>query len=93
MPTETTDTTPDTTPRPYTTMRERCQTTGRVTKLRVRIMETGLPQYKIAAKAGIHPSRVSEYASGTRMLGSKHLAMLCAALDKKPGDILGYYEV
>jgi hypothetical protein len=37
-----------------------------VTKIRLRLLEDGRPQYKIAAEVGCSPARLSEYATGKR---------------------------
>lgn len=66
--------------------------TAPVTKLRLRILETGGPAYMVAARAGFSPSRMSEYILGRRKIPFKHLVPLCEVLQCDPDDIVGMVE-
>lgn len=65
---------------------------ARVTKLRIRILETGGPGYIIAQRAGFQPSRLSEYVLGKKAIPTKHLVRLCQVLQCDPDDIIGWAE-
>lgn len=60
-----------------------------VTKLRLRVLETGGPAYIVAARAGFSPSRMSEYVLGRREIPAKHLVPLCEVLQCDPEDVVG----
>lgn len=61
-----------------------------VSKLRMRILEEGGPAYIIAARAGISPSRVSEYTLGRRRIPPHHVVALCRVLKCNPDELLGF---
>lgn len=63
-----------------------------VTKLRLRILETGGPAYMVAARCGFSPSRMSEYILGHKEIPVKHLVKLCEVLDCDPDDVVGWAE-
>lgn len=68
------------------------EVTAPVTKLRIRILETGGPAYIIAARCGFSPSRMSEYTMGTKAIPFKHLVALCKVLRCDPEDVVGWTE-
>ena len=62
----------------------------RTSKLQARLMWTeNRPNYMIAAKIGVAPSRLSEYASGKRPIPAHHLLAMCEVMRCSPDDILG----
>jgi Helix-turn-helix len=63
-----------------------------VTKLRLRILEDGRPQYVIAAASGLPPPRISEYALGKRVIPPHHLIELVRVFGCDPVDIVGFVE-
>lgn len=63
-----------------------------VTKLRMRVLETGGPAYMIAARAGFSASRMSEYVLGHKDIPVKHLVKLCEVLRCDPDDVVGWAE-
>lgn len=60
-----------------------------LSKLRLKCMEMGGPQYMIAALAGMSPSRLSEYILGHRDIPQHHLVGLCRVFQCEPDDIIG----
>lgn len=67
--------------------------TDRVTKLRLRLMEDGRPQYQIANELGCPPSRLSEYALGNRPIPSTRIYDFCALFSCNPDELLGYADI
>lgn len=65
---------------------------AKITKLRLRILETGGPAYMVAARCGFSPSRMSEYILGRREIPVKHLVPLCDVLKCEPEDVVGWVE-
>lgn|SRR5215471_223236 len=65
------------------------QDNGHVTKLRLALMHSGLPQYMVAAQSGMPPSRVSEYALGKKSIPAHHLMALASVLRVNPVDLIG----
>lgn len=61
----------------------------KVTKLRLKLLEIGGPQYLVAARCGFSPSRMSEYALG-KPIPPKHMIALCSVLSCAPEDITGW---
>lgn len=61
----------------------------KLSKLRVKILESNMPQYMVGAFANIHHSRMSEYCLMQRPIKDDHLLALCEVLDCDPQDILG----
>lgn len=66
------------------------ETNAPITKLRLRILETGGPAYMVAARAGFSASRMSEYVLGHKPIPPKHLVALCQVLRCDPDDIVGW---
>lgn len=64
-----------------------------VTKLRLALLKCGAPQYMIAARAGMPPSRVSEYALGHKPIPTHHLLALARVLQRNPADLVGEADV
>jgi hypothetical protein len=61
-----------------------------ITKMRMRLLEDGRPQYRIAADLGVPPSRISEYALGRRAIPTKLLYDFVRLWGCGIDDILGY---
>lgn len=61
-----------------------------VTKMRIRLLEDGRPQYQIAADLGIPPSRLSEYALGSRNIPTHRIYDFVRLWGCGVEDILGY---
>lgn len=61
-----------------------------VTKIRIRMLEDGRPQYVIAAEVGVAPSRVSEYAMGKRQIPPRLIYNFCRVFQCNVEDLLGY---
>lgn len=64
-------------------------TIRKLSKLRLKILETDTPQYIIGSMAGIHHSRMSEYCLLQKPIPPHHLVALCEVLDCEPTDIIG----
>lgn len=60
-----------------------------MSKLRLKLLEVGGPQYIIAARAGMAPSRLSQYVLLQKEIPLHHLAGLCRVLECEPEDIVG----
>ena len=63
-----------------------------LSKLKLKCMEQGGPQYMIAALAGLSPSRLSEYVLLQKEIPGHHLVALCRVLGCEPEDIMGVAE-
>lgn len=63
-----------------------------VTKMRMRLMEDGRPQYVIAEDLGIPPSRLSEYALGQRPIPTHRIYDFVRLWGCGVEDILGYED-
>jgi len=63
-----------------------------ISKLRLRCLEIGGPQYMIAARAGMPPSRLSEYILLQKDIPAHHVVALCRVLECEPEDIIGEAE-
>jgi DNA-binding Xre family transcriptional regulator len=63
-----------------------------VTKMRLRLLDDGRPQYMIAAEVGVSPARISEYAMGKRQIPTRHIYRLCEVLHCNVDDLLGYSD-
>jgi DNA-binding Xre family transcriptional regulator len=66
--------------------------TERLTRLKIKLLEDDEPQYLIAARCGIHPSRLSMYALGQCRIPVKHVRALCKYFKCAQKDILGWDE-
>lgn len=64
-----------------------------VTKIRLRMLEDGRPQYVIAADVGVSPARLSEYALGKRPIPPHRIYEFMRLWDCSVTDILGYEDV
>ena len=64
-----------------------------ISKLRLKLLEVGGPQYMIAARAGMAPSRLSEYVLLQKDIPFHHLVSLCRVLNCEPDDITGPTEL
>ena len=51
------------------------------------------PNYLVAARMGIHPTRLSEYARGKRPIPDRTLIRMCRILDVGPDEILGPFDL
>lgn len=67
---------------------------GKVSKLRLKLLEYRGVCYEkdIAIACGMHPTRLSEYASGKKPIPVHHLTALCKYFKCSPYDILGEAE-
>lgn len=65
---------------------------AKITKMRMRLLEDGRPQYMIAAHVGVSPSRISEYALGRTKIPTRHIYRLCEVLRCNVDDLLGYED-
>lgn len=65
----------------------------RITKLRMLLMERDEPQYMIAAKLGVSPGRLSEYALGNRPIPQRRIIDFCRLLRCNAEDLFGYADV
>lgn len=63
-----------------------------VTKLRVRIVESGRTPRDIARATGIWETRISEYSLGRRYMQTHHIYALCKELHCSVGDLVGYED-
>jgi plasmid maintenance system antidote protein VapI len=61
-----------------------------ITKIRLRLLEDGRPQYVIAAEVGVSPARISEYCLGKRAIPTNHIYSLVKVLGCNVDDLLGY---
>lgn len=64
-----------------------------ITKLRMRMLEDGRPQYKIAEEVGCSPGRLSDYALGRRAIPSHRIYTFCRVLHCNADDLLGYEAI
>ncbi len=64
----------------------------RITKLRVKLLASDLPDYQIAALAGIHPYTLSLYAQGKKSPKIEHLNSLAFVFSCPTDEILGYED-
>lgn len=64
-----------------------------ISRLRQRILEVGEPQYMVAARAGMSPSRLSEYCLMQRDIPTKHLVALCEVLECEPESLVGRADI
>jgi DNA-binding Xre family transcriptional regulator len=63
-----------------------------VTKLRLRILEDGRPQYEIAAVVGCSPARLSEMAIGKRAIPPRFVYGLVQTFKCNVNDVIGFEE-
>jgi DNA-binding Xre family transcriptional regulator len=63
-----------------------------ITKIRLRLLEDGRPQYVIAAEVGVSPARISEYCLGKRAIPTQHIYSLVKVLGCNVQDLLGYAD-
>lgn len=63
-----------------------------ITKIRIRLLEDGRPQYVIAAEVGVSPARISEYCLGKRAIPTEHIYNLVRVLGCNVQDLLGYVD-
>jgi transcriptional regulator with XRE-family HTH domain len=60
------------------------------TKLRVLLLRPeARPNYVLAARLGVAPSRLSDWSLGKRVIPTDKLMMLCEILRVAPDDIIG----
>lgn len=60
-----------------------------VSKLQMRILQSGKSQREVASECGFSPERISDYIHGGRAIPPRHLLSLCHVLEANPSDILG----
>lgn len=63
-----------------------------ITKIRLRLLEDGRPQYVIAAEVGVSPARISEYCLGKRSIPTNHIYSLVRVLNCNVQDLLGFAD-
>jgi hypothetical protein len=67
---------------------------GYTTKLRtILLLPENRPNYIIAAKMGITPTRLSEYSNGKRAIPMHHLVIMTRYFNCEPEDITGRVDV
>lgn len=63
---------------------------ARYTKLRGLLLRPeARPNYVLAARLGVAPTRLSEWSMGKRRIPPEKLLLLCEFLDVTPNDVLG----
>lgn len=65
----------------------------RVTRISLRVIEDGRPQYKIAAELGVPAPRLSEYCLGKRPIPMRKIYRFCEVFQCDPTDLIGYEDV
>jgi len=65
----------------------------RLTKLKIKLLESEVPQYQVAARCGMHPSQLSSYALGQTTIPIKHLRSLTKYFKCRQQDLQGWDEV
>lgn len=68
------------------------RTNATPTGLDVLLSSLPVPRYIVAARAGIHPSVLSQYALGKQRISTKHIMALCEVLQVPQEQIIGYAE-
>lgn len=63
-----------------------------LTNLKVLLLKDDLPAYKVAAKLGLHPSILSEYALGKKTIPKRHIRPLCRYFKVTQQELLGTSE-
>lgn len=63
-----------------------------VTKMRLRVLEDGRPQFQIAADVGCSPARLSEYCLGKRAIPTHLIYEFVRVFRCSPPDFLGMEE-
>lgn len=61
-----------------------------ITKLRLALLEHGLPQYKVAARIGCPSPRISEWANGKKPIAPRYLGRLAMLFGCDPADLQGF---
>lgn len=63
-----------------------------ITKLRYKLLNCNVPQYRISGITGVHPSRISEYSLGQKAIPPHHLIALAQFFECEPEDLIGKVE-
>lgn len=64
-----------------------------VTRLRLHVLNTGLPAYVVAHQAGVHPTKLAKYMKGHLELVGTELNALSHYLKCNSGDLVGWVEL
>jgi transcriptional regulator with XRE-family HTH domain len=67
--------------------------TESLTKLKIRLLEEDMPAYAIAARCGMHPYILSQYATGQRSITRKHLRALTRYFHCRQDELIGWEEI
>ena len=62
-----------------------------MTRLKVKLLSDGRPNYQIAGMVGIDPALLSKYSLGKLPFSQKHLIKLCRFFEVDPEDLVGTY--
>ncbi len=60
-----------------------------LTNLKIKLLESDLPAWQIAAKCGMHPAQLSQYATGNEAIRPKHLRALARFFKCPQKEIVG----
>lgn len=64
----------------------------RMTKLRYKLINCNVPQYRISGITGVHPSRISEYSLNQKKIPPHHLIALAQFFECEPEDLIGMVD-
>lgn len=64
-----------------------------VTRLRLHVMNTGLPAYTIANQTGVHATWLAKYMTGSAEIKHHHLHALAGYLHAEPSELVGWVEL
>lgn len=63
-----------------------------ITKLAARLQDFPGPQYITAARAGIHPTILSNYKQGKASIPRHHLDQLARVFECEPEELVGWVD-
>jgi len=63
-----------------------------VSRLRLLLLDGGVPGYLVAARCGFPPSRLSEYVMGRKPIPLVHQIVLCEVLGCSVDELVGWSE-
>ncbi len=61
-----------------------------MTRLRYKILTADIPAFMIGGRAGIHPTRLSEYSLNKKPIPPHHLILLCKYFRCEPEELIGW---
>jgi hypothetical protein len=64
-----------------------------VTRLRLRVLDTGLPAYLVARQSGVPYSKLSRWMTGSSELPRKAAVTLSTYLRCEPCEVLGWVDL